>query len=145
MSRLRTSAIAGAAILVLLHAGVLALHYGTDTASLWGDWIDTLAPLAASVVCWLTSRSAGPFGKRVWRLEAFSALLPSIGQGLYTEYYDYLHAPLATIWPGDLLLFFWVVPIVMTLFLSPRDPGSGYQWLRVFDFAQVCTLVLAIE
>jgi PAS domain S-box-containing protein len=42
-------------------------------------------------------------------------------------------------------VFFWVVPIVMTLFLSPRDPGSGHEWLRVFDFAQVCTLALAVE
>jgi PAS domain S-box-containing protein len=145
MSRLRTSAIAASAILVLVHVGVLALRYGSDTASLWGDWIDTLAPLAASVVCWLSSQRAGPFGKRVWRLAAFSALLASIGQALYTEYYDYLHASLGTIWPSDVLLFFWVVPILMTLFLSPRDPGSGYQWLRIFDFAQVCTLVLAIE
>ena len=145
MSKLRTSAIAAAAILVFVHVCVLALRYGSDTASLWGDWIDALAPLVASVVCWLTSRRAGPFGKRVWRLAAFSALLSTIGQALYTEYYDYLHAPLGTLWPSDVLVFFWVVPIGMTLFLSPRDLGSGYQWLRVFDFAQVCTLALAVE
>jgi PAS domain S-box-containing protein len=145
MSRLRTSAIAAAAILILVHVCVLALRYGSDLASLWGDWIDALAPLTAAAVCWLTSRRAGPFGKRVWRLAAFSALLASIQQGLYTEYYDYLHARLGTIWPSDVLLFFWVVPILMTLFLSPRDPHSGYQWLRLFDFAQVCTLVLAVE
>jgi len=145
MSRPRTSAIAAAATLVLVHVGVVALRYGSDTASLWGDWIDTLAPLVAMVVCWLSSRRAGPFGRRVWRLAAFSALLSSIGQALYTEYYDYLHAPLGTLWPSDVLVFFWVVPIVMTLFLSPRDPGSRYEWLRVFDFAQVCTLALAVE
>ena len=80
MSRLRTSAIAAAAILILAHVCVLALRYGSDTASLWGDWIDALAPLAASVVCWLSSRGAGRFGKRVWRLAAFSALLASIQQ-----------------------------------------------------------------
>jgi PAS domain S-box-containing protein len=101
--------------------------------------------MVATVVCWLSSRRAGPFGRRVWRLAAFSALLSSIGQALYTEYYDYLHAPLGTLWPSDVLVFFWVVPIVMTLFLSPRDPGSGHEWLRVFDFAQVCTLALAVE
>jgi len=145
MSRLRTSAIAAAAILVLVHVCIVALRYGSETASLWGDWIDTLAPLVATVVCWLSSRRAGPFGRRVWRLAAFSALLSSIGQALYTEYYDYLHAPLGTLWPSDVLVFFWVVPIVMTLFLSPRDPGSGHEWLRVFDFAQVCTLALAVE
>src|SRR5580765_1215091 len=85
MSRPRTSAIAAAAILVLVHVGVLVLRYGSETASLWGDWIDTLAPLAASVVCWLSSQRAGPFGKRVWRRAAFSALLASIQQGLYTN------------------------------------------------------------
>jgi len=145
MSKLRRAAVAAAAILILVHVSVLALRYGSDTASVWGDWIDTVAPLVASVVCWLTSRRAGPFGKRVWRLAAFSALLSTIGQALYTEYYDYLHAPLGTLWPSDVLVFFWVVPIVMTLFLSPRDPRSGHQWLRVFDFAQVCTLALAVE
>ncbi len=144
-SKLRTTALAAAAILMLVHGAVLTLRYGTDTASLWGDWIDTAAPLVAAVVCWMVSRQAGPFGKRVWRLVAFSALLTAVGQGLYTDYYDYLHAPLATIWPSDFLVFFWVVPAMMTLFLSPRDPGSGYGWLRVFDFVQVCTLALAVE
>ena len=32
----------------------------------------------------------------------------------------------------------------MTLFLSPRDPDGQHQWLRVCDFAQVCTLVLCV-
>jgi PAS domain S-box-containing protein len=145
MSKLRTAAIAAAAILILAHVSVLVFRYGSDFASVWGDWIDTLAPLIASVICWQTSRRAGPFGKRVWRLVAFSALLTSIGQALYTDYYDYLHAPLGTVWPSDVLVFFWVVPILLTLFLSPRDPGRGYEWLRVCDFAQVCTLVLAVE
>lgn len=34
---------------------------------------------------------------------------------------------------------------MMTLFLSPRDPDSGFRWLRLCDFVQVCTLVLALE
>jgi len=145
MSRIRTSALAAAAALLLVHGAVLVLRYGTETASLWGDWIDTIAPLVAAVVCWMVSRQAGPFGKRVWRLVAFSSLIATIGQALYTDYYDYLHAPLGTLWPSDVLVFFWVVPAVMALFLSPRDAGSGYAWLRVCDFVQVCTLALAVE
>jgi PAS domain S-box-containing protein len=145
MSKLRTSAIIAAAILFLAHVSVLIFRYGSDFASVWGDWIDTLAPFIASIICWQVSRHAGPFGKRVWRLVSFSALLTSLGQGLYTDYYDYLHAPLGTLWPSDVLVFFWVVPILMTLFLSPRDSARGYEWLRVCDFAQVCTLVLAVE
>lgn len=144
MSRFRTSALAAAASLVLLHVGILVFRYGSAAASVWGDWIDTAAPLVAVVISWLASRQAGPFGKRVWRLVAFSSLLAAVGQGFYTEYYDYLHAPLGTLWPSDVLVFFWVVPIVLTLFLSPRDPG-GHGWLRMWDFAQVCTLALAVE
>jgi PAS domain S-box-containing protein len=34
---------------------------------------------------------------------------------------------------------------MMALFLSPRDPDSGFRWLRICDFVQVCTLVLAVE
>jgi len=144
MSQLRRTALAAAAILIVAHVSVIWFRYGTDTASLWGDWIDTLAPLVASIVCWQASRKSGRYGRRVWRLVSFSALLTAIGQGLYTEYYDYLRAPLGTLWPSDVLVFFWVVPIVMTLFLTPRDPESGYQWLRLCDFAQVCTLALAV-
>src|ERR1700730_2487315 len=145
MSKLRTSALAAAVLLMLVHGAVLISRYGTDTASLWGDWIDTAAPTIAAIVCWMASRQADPFGRRVWRLVAFSSLLAAIGQALYTDYYDYLHAPMGTLWPSDVLVFFWIVPAMMTLFLSPRDPGSGYGWLRVCDFAQVCTLALAVE
>jgi two-component system, cell cycle sensor histidine kinase and response regulator CckA len=130
---------------MVVHGVVLVVRYGSDTASLWGDWIDTAAPLIGAVVCWMVSRQAGPFGRRVWRLVAFSTFLAAIGQALYTYYYDYLHASLGTLWPSDVLIFFWIVPAMMTLFLSPRDPGSGFGWLRACDFVQVCTLVLAIE
>ena len=145
MSKLRWSAVAAAAILMGVHGAVLALRYRTDTASLWGDWIDTAAPLTAAVVCWLASRQAGRFGRRVWRLVCISALITAVGQGLYTYYYDYLHAALGTLWPSDVLVFFWIVPAMMTLFLSPSDPNSGFRWLRVCDFVQVCALVLVVE
>ena len=145
MSKFRTTAMAAASGLILLHGAVLLLWYGTAKASLWGDWIDAAAPLAGAVVCWMVSRQAGSFGKRVWRLVAFSLLITAIGQALYTDYYDYLRVPLGTLWPSDVLVFFWVVPAAMTLFLSPKDPGKGYAWLRACDFVQVCTLALAVE
>jgi two-component system cell cycle sensor histidine kinase/response regulator CckA len=145
MSKVRASALAAAATLMLVHGAVLVFRYGTETASLWGDWIDTIAPLVGAVVCWMVARQAGPFGKRVWRLVSLSFLLTTVGQTLYTYNYDYLHARFGTLWPSDVLVFFWVVPAAMTLFLSPRDPGSGYGWLRVCDFAQVCTLALAVQ
>jgi two-component system, cell cycle sensor histidine kinase and response regulator CckA len=145
MSRLRASAWALAAVLISVHAGVLLMQYGTESASLWGDWIDAIAPFIAAVICWLVAQRSGPFGKRVWRLVSLSALLTSIGQSLYTYSYDYKHAALGTLWPSDFLVFFWIVPAVMTLFLSVRDSDGELEWLRFFDFVQVCTLALAVE
>ena len=145
MLRVRRFAVTAAALLVVIHVAVLWLRYGTDTASVWGDWLDAIAPFVAALVCWLASRHADSFGKRAWRLVSLSATLAGIGQSLYTYYYDYLHASLGTLWPSDFLLFFWIVPAMMTLFVSVCDPHGGLRWLRALDFVQVCTLVLAVE
>ena len=145
MAKFRTISLGIASALLLAHAGVLVTRYGTDTASLWGDCIDAAAPLVACIICWLVSRRSGPFGKRVWRLVSLSALLTFIGQSLYTYNYDFVHAPLGTLWPSDFLVFFWIVPAIMTLFLRAHESGKGLEWLRACDFLQVCTLVLAVE
>lgn len=145
MLKFRTSAMALAASLMGVHLAILLSRYGTDTASLWGDWIGALTPLVAAVICWMASRRSGPFGRRVWRLVSLSAALSAIGEALYTYDFDYVHARLGTLWPSDLLVFFWIVPAMMTLFLSARDPRGRLQWLRVCDFIQGCTLVLAVE
>lgn len=145
MLRSRVPAIAAAALLTVIHALVLVSHYGTPAASRQGDWLTAAAALLAAVVCGWAARRAGPFGARVWRLVCVSVLLAFIGQLFYTYYYDYQRAPVSQIWPSDILVYFWAVPAMMALFLSPRDPKTGFRWLRVCDFAQVCTLVMAIE
>ena len=81
MSKLRTSAIGGWGILIVVHVWVLVARYGSDTASVWGDWIDTLAPLVATVVCWVASRKAGPFGGECGGWSRSPALLTAIGRG----------------------------------------------------------------
>jgi hypothetical protein len=145
MSKLRSSALAAAVLLLLVHGALLVFRYGTDAASLWGDVIGIAAIFLAAFSCWSAVRRSGPFGKRVWRLLFFSLILALLGQIVYTYYFDYLRSPASTLWPSDILVFFWVVPAMMTLFLGPRDPNSGFRWLRFCDFAQVCALVLALE
>ena len=145
MSRYRTSALAAAAALVLAHTGILAVRYGADTASLWGDILGaSAAPLLAAIAAWFASRESGPFGRRVWRLMSLSLLLAFVGGIFYTYLYDIAKRP-EGFWPSDILVFFWSVPAMMTLFLSPGDPDSGFRWLRLCDFVQVCTLVLSVE
>jgi two-component system cell cycle sensor histidine kinase/response regulator CckA len=145
MLKTRSFAMVAAALLLSLHGSVLAVWNGSETASLWGDWIVTAAALTAAVMCWQVSRQAGPFGQRVWRLVGLSALLGAASQALYTIEYHHRHAPFGTLWPSDFLAFFCLVPVVMTLFLSPGDSRHGFRWLRVCDFVQVCSLVLALE
>jgi len=145
MATHRHTAIAAAAGLIAVHSVLLVFRYGTPTASVWGDWISALAVLLAAIACWSASARSGSFGKRVWRLVSFALGLAFLGHVSYTYYFDYLHAPASTLWPSDILVFFWAVPAMMTLFLSPRDPNSGFRWLRVCDFVQVCALILAIE
>ena len=145
MSRLRTTALAAAAILILAHVSVLLLRYGSDTASFWGDAIGAaLMPLLAAIAVWAASRDSAAFARRVWRLVALSLLIAGAGGCFYTYFFDYAHKP-AGIWPSDILVFFWPVPAMLTLFLSPTDPNSGFRWLRVCDFVQVCALVLTLE
>jgi two-component system cell cycle sensor histidine kinase/response regulator CckA len=145
MFKLRSSAIVAAAGVVLVHGAVLVFRYGTRTASLSGDWIGAVVIVLAAMTCWSAANRSGSFGKRVWRLIFFSLILALWGQLAYTWYFDYLKVPSGTVWPSDILVFFWVVPALMTLFLSPRDPNSGFRWLRFCDFAQVCALVLSLE
>jgi two-component system cell cycle sensor histidine kinase/response regulator CckA len=145
MLKHRKSTIAAAALLIVVHVVLLIVRYDTQFASLWGDLIGAATVLLAAIVCWSASRRSGSFGKRVWRLVSFSLALAFLGQVAFTYYFDYLHDPAGTVWPSDILVFFWAVPALMTLFLSPRDPNSGFRWLRLCDFVQVCTLVLALE
>ncbi len=145
MPKYRNSAILAAAILIVAHLLLLVFRYGTPFASWWSDWIGAAAVLLAAVASWSASRRSGSFGKRVWRLVSFSLGLSLLAQVGFTYYSDYLHAPTGTLWPSDVLFFFWPVPAMMTLFLSPRDPDSGFRWLRLCDFGQVCALALALE
>ena len=145
MSKYRTTAIAAAAALLLLHTGILAVHYGTETASLWGDIIGaTIAPLVTSLASLAAARYSGPFARRVWRLSSLSFFLAFVGGVLYTYFYDILKRP-EGLWPSDFFVFFWAVPLMMTLFIMPRDTDRDLRWLRVCDFVQVCALVLSIE
>ncbi len=145
MSKLRASALGAAAILVVVHGAILAIGYGTQFASVWGHWTDAASALLAAIVCWFAARQSGSFGRRVWRLVSLSLVLAFLSQFAYTFYFDYMHAPYGAVWPSDVLVFFWAVPAMMTLFLSPRDPDRGFRWLRLCDFLQVCALVLSLE
>jgi len=145
MSKDRTIALGTAVTLIAAHSGILAIWHGKPVTSLLGDWIGFCAAAMAAIACWFAAGRSGSFGRRVWRLSCLSLALAALGQLGYTYFFDYLNAPQNSLWLSDILVFFWAVPAMMTLFLSPQDPRSGLRWLRAYDFAQVCCLVLAVE
>ena len=119
MSKFRASAIAAAAILLLMHGAVLMLRYGTETASLWGDWIEAVAILRPRWSAGLRLRRSGPFGRRFGGWFSFRSLLALAGQVALPTTSITCTLPSGTLWPSDILVFFWVVPAMMTLFLGP--------------------------
>jgi len=145
MPRDRTFTLGAATTLIAAHLVILVVWHGKPVASLLGDWIGFGAAALAAMACWSASGRSGAFGRRVWRLASLSLALAALGQLGYTYFFDYRHAPQGSVWLSDILVFFWAVPATMTLFLSPQDPKTGLRWLRAFDFAQVCSLVLALE
>ncbi|HTW59784.1 MAG TPA: PAS domain S-box protein [Terriglobales bacterium] len=146
MPKIRMWALAAAVTLVCVHVVILATLYGTSAASLWGDVIGaSAAPLLAAIAAWAAGRESAAFGRRVWRLVSLSLLLAGAGGVIYTYLFDIVKNPASILWPSDILVFFWPVPAMMTLFLTPRDPDRGFRWLRFCDFVQVCALVLAVE
>jgi two-component system, cell cycle sensor histidine kinase and response regulator CckA len=146
MSRLRTSALAAAIALMCLHIVILVARYATPAASLWGDLIGAaIAPFVGAMAAWFAASASGAYAQRVWRLVALSLLVAAVGGIGYTYVFDIARTPAGMLWPTDIFVFFWPVPAMMTLFLGPRDPDHGFRWLRLFDFVQVCTLVLAVE
>jgi hypothetical protein len=90
MSTYRRCAIAAAAVLIFANVVLLVVSYGTPAASRWGDWIGSAAGLVAALASWGAARRSASFGRRVWRLVSFSLVLATIGQIVYTYYFDYL-------------------------------------------------------
>ena len=105
MSTSRKAAILAAAVLIVAHVGMLAARYGTPLASLWGDWIGSVAGFVGALASWDASRRSGPFGKRVWRLVCFSVVLVSLLGRPLPYYFDYQHTLTGAFWPSDILLF----------------------------------------
>jgi len=145
MSKIRTSALAASAALIAAHVVVLVARYATPTASLWGDVIGAVAaPLLALITTLWAASHSGVFSKRVWRLVSLSLFLAVLGGCFYTYFFD-IATPTTGLWPSDIFVFFWPVPAMLALFIAPKDPNSGFRWLRFCDFVQVCALVLAVE
>ena len=145
MSKYGAFALAAASLLIVGQIVLLLPRFAAGGVPVGIDWLLAVAVLLAAVTCWVTSRRARPFGRRIWRLISFALFLRFFHEVVSTYYYDYLHASIHTIWPSDFIIFFWAIPAMMALFLSPLDPDSGFRWLRACDFAQVCTLALALE
>jgi PAS domain S-box-containing protein len=112
-----------------------------------GPFLSNLIELSfgvlAVVAAYLAGQRSGPFGRRVWWFATVALGVWTIAQGIITYYERVLHASYDVMWPSDLLVFFWVLPLIMALFLAVSKDQKRTNPVQILDFAQIVILMLA--
>lgn len=141
MFRSRLSWIAG--LLLLAHGLALITVGDRPPGPLMSESIElALGALALGATC-LAARRSGPFGRRAWGLVTGALVIWTIAQVIITYYESILRASYEVPWPSDPLVFFWVVPLFMLLFLDATAGRHRFDTVRILDFAQIIILAMA--
>jgi PAS domain S-box-containing protein len=99
-----------------------------------------IALLATSSAIW-AARSPEAYARRFWQFTAASLAVYTLASFLSAYYDSVLRADLHAVWPSDILYFLFPAPLVLALYLRPREPGSGtFEWAECFDFLQIAIL-----
>ena len=102
-----------------------------------------LTTLAASAA-FMAAREPNAFSRSFWRLTGSGFILLAAAELIGTYYENFLHAPMDSVWPSDLLYFLFLAPMAMTLFLQHREQTKGVNWAQALDFLQVAILVSSV-
>src|SRR5579883_1633062 len=87
-----------------------------------------IALLATSSAIW-AARSPEAYARRFWQFTAASLAVYTLASLLSAYYDSVLRADLHAVWPSDILYFLFPAPLVLALYLRPREPGSGtFEW-----------------
>ena len=118
----------------------LSLPRGSQGLITFGNVVQCIVPLFANAGLLLNAGT--PFWRRniFWMLIALSCTLWMIGQFQWTYYEVYLHKPLPTLYPGDILFFLRGIPLIAALALQPhRKQGELHTRLGYLDFTLLLT------
>lgn len=130
-------------LLFLFHALVLLAPLKPGVGALFSNIIQFTLGMVAISAAYLAGRRSGPFGRQVWLFVTMALAIWTLAQGIITVYDSVLHASYHTRWPSDPLVFFWVVPLFMALFLFPAPGRKHLDPVQLFDFAQILILAMA--
>jgi two-component system, cell cycle sensor histidine kinase and response regulator CckA len=141
MLRSRLSWMAG--LLFLAHALVLVGLRSWPSSSLWSNVLQLTLGALAIGAAYLAGRRSGPFGQGVWGFVSIALVVWTVAQGIITYYESFLRSSLQIRWPSDPLIFFWVVPLFMALFLDTLSGRRRRDLVQILDFSQIMILAIA--
>ncbi len=108
------------AVLVAYAAVSLSIPRGHQSLITFGDLVQCLVPLIANAG--LLANAGTPVWRRnaFWMLLALGCTLWMVGQFSWTYYEVYLHQPLPSLFPGDIVFFLRGIPMMAALALRPH-------------------------
>ena len=139
----KKAAIAVALSLLALHVLVLALVRNEYLRVLASNLIQIACGwTACGFALWTAARSRGLL-RTFWVLVGSCFFMWGLGQSGWTYYETVIGPRQAQDAPTDLFFFFSFTPMLLALLLRTEPHGSGRDWARVLDAAQVAILAVA--
>jgi signal transduction histidine kinase len=118
----------------------LSLPRGAQSLITFGDVTQCIIPLIANAGLLLNAGTPHWRRNLFWMFIALSCTLWMIGQFQWTYYEVYLHRPLPSLYPGDILFFLRGIPMMAALAMQPhRKRGELRARLGYLDFALLLT------
>jgi signal transduction histidine kinase len=127
-------------LIVFYSALSLTLPRGAQSLITFGDVTQCIIPLIANAGLLLNAGTPHWRRNLFWMFIALSCTLWMIGQFQWTYYEVYLHRPLPSLYPGDILFFLRGIPMMAALAMQPhRKRGELHARLGYLDFALLLT------
>jgi signal transduction histidine kinase len=114
----------------------LTLPRGSHGLTTFGNIVQCIVPLIANAGLLLNAGTPHWRRNLFWMLIALGCTLWMIGELQWTYYEVYLHRPLPSLYPGDILFFLRGIPIMAAMAMQPhRKRGELHARLSYLDFS----------
>jgi signal transduction histidine kinase len=127
--------------LIALYSAVsLSLPRGSQSLITFGNLTQCIVPLIANAGLLLNAGTPHWRRNLFWMFIALGCTLWMIGEFQWTYFEVYLHQPLPSLFPGDILFFLRGIPMIAALAMQPhRKRGELHARLGYLDFALLLT------
>ena len=127
------------------HAAVIAKYGETMPGPLITDLIEFAMGIGVTVTAAYAARRSEVYARKVWTLATIAFGLYAAGQGLVTYYRHFLHANIFSPWFSSQFLFFWVVPLTLSVLIRKDDNNRRFDWALTLDFCQIFMVALTLH